>query len=185
METLYSNPNVPLIENPINLDKEIQEIQLALDLPWLEKSFGRARTGKDDQGKTFPEVYKGGGEYHNVLANDHLRSQSFIRVKGDSSSRIYKDPRDRYSDKVSAPIDIIFWYDLIKIGDRGYRYDEELKKEVLDLLKTLPQLKIIRIYEAYEDVFQGYSLDFMQANMFRYPYGGFRFECELNYTEEC
>lgn len=187
METQYSNPTVPLISNPINLDKEIQSIQSTLSLlPWLDKSFGRARTGKDDKGKTFPEVYKGNGDYHNVLINDHLKSQSFMRVRGDVSNRSYPVAKDRFSAAVSVPLDIIFWYDLKKIDPgKNYRFDEELKKDVVDLLKGMPQVKILKIYEAYEDVFQGYSMEFMQPNMFRYPFGGFRFECELGYTEGC
>jgi hypothetical protein len=188
METQYSNPTVPLISNPINLDKEIQYIQETLALlPWLHKSFGRARTGKDDKGKTFPEVYKGHGDYHNVLINDHLKSQSFMRVKGDTTGRTYPtDKNVRTTQQVQCPLDIIFWYDLKKIDPgKNYRFDEELKKDVTDLLKGLPAVKILKIYEAYEDVFQGYSLEFMNPNMFRYPFGGFRFECQLDYTEGC
>jgi hypothetical protein len=41
-------PNVPLIQNPIGLDREIQRLQLAIGrgLPWLEYSFGRATPGQ-------------------------------------------------------------------------------------------------------------------------------------------
>lgn len=186
METLYSNPNVPLIENPINLDREIQSIQLTLALlPWLDKSFGRARTGKDDN-KSFPEVYKGGGEYHNCLPNDHLKSQSFIRVRNDSGRPLNYEATEGYTNKYTYPLDIIFWFNLQRIDPgKRYRFDEELKKEVTDVLKELTQLKLTRIYEAPEDVFQGYSFDFVNPNIFRYPYGGFRFECDLFFTEDC
>jgi hypothetical protein len=190
METTYSNPPSLIISDPINLDKEIQEIQIKLGLlPWLDKPFGRARTGRDDSGKTFPEVYKGDGEYHNCFPNDHLKSQSFIRVKGDQSRRNYPTPtnrNDRFTKAAQSVVDIIFWFDLKKINPSvNYRFDEELKKDIAEIIETMPQLKLITIYEAPEDVFQGYTLDFSNPNIFRYPYGGFRFECQLDYTEQC
>jgi hypothetical protein len=185
MNTTYSNPNVPLLVNPINLDAEIQYIQTTLSLlPWLERSFGRARTAKDEKEQSYPEVYKGGGEYHNVLANDHFRSQSFVRVRTDSGKTVDYSGIPQIANNFIYPIDVIFWFDLKKIDPiKNYRFDEELKRDVTELLKTIPQMRFIKVWEAYEDVFQGYTYSYSNPNKFRYPFGGFRFEGEILFTE--
>lgn len=188
-ETLYSNPLVPIITNPINLDREIQEIQLAIALiPWIDKSFGRARIGqRNDLQKPYlyPEVYKGNGEYYNCLINDNLKASSFIRV---GRGRV-KDPIngfDSHSRVMTYTLNLIVWYDLKKIDPtKGYRFDEELKKDVMEVLRTLSSLKLLSIYDAPDEVFDGYSLDHTEWQTFKHPFGGFRFECELEFIEEC
>lgn len=188
--TLYSNPTVPLIENPINLDREIQTIQQAIGgLSWIEKSFGRAWNGRSfdvsRKSVTIPEVYQGSNEYYPCLPNDELTGQSFIRVQSDTQTVTEYSP---YSpDKISCIIDIIITYrlDLINAGVT-HRYNEELKKEVKDALKLNSTIKrIIRVYEDPADVFKGYTISHEEWQTFKHPRGGFRFECELAYTEDC
>lgn len=186
--TTYTNPNTPTIENPVNLDKQIQEIQLAIGLiPWIEKSFGRAWTGRrQENGKTYlyPEVYAGKGEYLNVLLNDSWQSQSFIRVQSDRQR--VKNYEINSNNLYSCTLDAIICFNLQKINpSRGYRFNEELKKDATDVIKTLSQLKIQSIYESPEDVYNGYSLDHSDWQTFKHPFGGFRIECVLEFAEDC
>lgn len=191
---MYSNPDVPVIADPINLDAEIKKIQLALAaLPWMDKSFGRAVTGRKTEPGLggnikvirFPEVYSGNGEYYPALPNDHLKSQSFVKVRRDRG--IISEYEQHGQDVVTYGIDIIVVFNLEMIdAAKTYRFTEELKKDIKAALKTVDSIKAItNIYEEAADVFEGYDIDHNDWQTFKHPRGGFKFECDLSFTEEC
>lgn len=191
----YKDPLVPLIVNPVNIDRPIQEIQQALAaLGWLQKSFGRSfesRKRVQDTGKiiVYPQVWQGAGlDLLNVMPNDNLQAQSFFKVEDPIECINFR--KDQYS-QMRARISVIFWFNLERIAP-GANY------VIIELLKGSAQraitevtlsercdIKILRVWEKVRDVFNGYTLDEVKDQELIFPFGGFRFECELTYIEDC
>jgi hypothetical protein len=197
MSNRFKNPLVPLIEEPVNIDRPIQEMQQALaGLGWLEKSFGRAyesyKTMTGPLGtttKVYPEVWQGvGKDLLEVLPNDNLKSQSFFRLH--EPQEVIDYVMDGYS-MMRATVSIIFWFNLKEIDPTiDYRYIELLKGQVQRVLTTMlfspdSSLKVSRIFDTADRVFETYDLSNVRDQELVHPFGGFRFEVELTYREDC
>jgi hypothetical protein len=190
----FKNPLTPIIVNPVNIDRPIQEIQISLatGLGWLEKSFGRSweSVRKDTSGKiwTYPEVWQGPGvDLYNCMPNDNLKSQSFFRVE--EPIKVIEYQEFRYA-RMNAIINIIFWFNLQVIDpDLDYRFIELLKGHVQRVLTNTSlsssDFQILQIWEGANNVFKGYTIDQFKNQELIHPYGGFRFECNLNFIEDC
>lgn len=191
----YATPNVPLISNPINLDAAIQRIQksLAATLPWLDYSFGRAESAERSvDGSTrphiYPEVYAGEGQYISVEPNNHFGAHSFLVVTGPVKPKDYSALQYNI---YTAPVDIVFLFDLEKIKRKGgypyaHRYAEELKRQVMEVLRWVPDVEnITSIMDTPGEVFRGYSYNQLQQQTFKHPNGGFRVALEVLYMENC
>lgn len=196
MSNSFKNPLTPLIPAPVNIDRPIQEMQVALSaLPWLEKSFGRAFDayvkGADDKILIYPQVWQGNGkDFLNVMPNDNLTSLCFFKVE---------DPIDvleflpnEYS-QMRARVSAIFWFNYSRIDPDaaiGYPYVELLKGEAQRKLTNIlfsptSSLKILRVWEGADNVFRGYTIDKVEKQELVWPFGGFRIECELTFNEDC
>ena len=191
----YATPNVPLIDNPINLDAAIQRIQksLAATLPWLDYSFGRAETAErsvDGSARphSYPEVYAGMGQYVSVEPNNHYGAHSFLVVTGPVKP---KDYAALQYNLYTAAVDIVFLFDLEKIKTKSnypyaYRYIEELKRQVTEVLRRVPDVEsITAIMDTPGEVFRGYTFNQLQQQTFKHPNGGFRVALEVVYMESC
>lgn len=202
MSNSFKNPLVPLITTPVNIDRPIQEIQVELSsLGWLEKSFGRSWLAvKSTQGMfgskkiTYPHVWQGVDvdgkplDLHEVMPNDNIKSQSFFKVNDPIKLLEYVPDGDSM---MQANVDIIFWFNLKKIDPTiDYPFVELLKGQVLRKLSTMlfspdSSLKVLNIYEGATNVFKGYDINDLKDQELIYPWGGFRFECEITYREDC
>jgi hypothetical protein len=184
----YSNPDILILSAPIGLDAVIQSLQqdLYAGLPWLQKSFGRAREFMDE-GTKVPKAYMGDGEYHSVLPNDFLTAQSFVLARSEErwpSYPIHGLERD---------LSIIFWCNLKTIHpDKNYIFTEELRWDVEKIIKANPRVqKITGFYDdRIEDVFIGFigqnnGIDGakIKGEMLMYPYAGFRYDITVAYPE--
>lgn len=198
----FKNPLVPLITSPVNIDRPIQEIQIALaGMGWLAKSFGRSWLAVESTKGIFankkvyyPHVWQGFDDdgkpldMFSVMPNDNLKSQCFFKVNDPTSLVEYVMDGDSIMRNV---VDIIFWFDLRKIDrDIDYPYVELLKGQVLKVLSTMSfmpdsSLKVLNIYETAQNVFKGYDITDLKDQDLIYPKGGFRFECEITFREDC
>lgn len=191
----FKNPIIPLIADPVNIDRPIQEMQISLaaGLPWLARCFGRSwdSVRKDSAGKiwTYPEVWQGPAtDLLNVMPNDNLDSQVFFKVE--EPIQVIEYSAGNYS-RMNANVSIIFWFNLKLIDpDLDYRFIELLKgqaQRVITETGCSPEgtFTILRIWEGAQNVFKGYTLDIEQNQDLIHPYGGFRFECGLNFSENC
>lgn len=198
----FKNPLIPLIATPVNIDRPIQEIQAALGaLGWIEKIFGRSWLAtKSTQGifaskqVYYPQVWQGvdaNGKPRDlleVLPNDNLNSQVFFKVNDPTT--LVEFVRDGDS-MLRNTVDIIFWFNLRRIDrDIDYPYIELLKGQVLNVLSTMlftpdSSLEVLRIWENAKDVFKGYDITDLKDQELIYPWGGFRFECEITYRQDC
>ena len=185
------NPTIPVISNPIGIDKPIQEIQIALSagLPWLKKSFGRAwmYSERDPSGKVqkYPKCYCGGNDYLNVLPNDQLISQSFFSVR--SPEKVENFNREGGGNHKTREVSIIFWGNLKKIdGSKSYIYTEELKKQVEMILIQHENIQSINAYydEKADDIFAPFTLNDVEGQYLVYPLTGFKFDVTIKYFDQ-
>jgi hypothetical protein len=194
----FKNPLVPLIVDPVNLDRPIQELQVALanGLPWLERSFGRSwdayETTRGSLGGAkliaYPQVWQGDGlDLLSVMPNDNLTSQSFFKVEDPIEVTDYIP--DGWA-LMRAKVSLVFWANLKRLApDKNYNFIEVLKGHAQRVITKAPlsdpaAVKIVRTWEKPADVFKGYDLSKLTTELI-YPYTGFRFELEINYQEDC
>ena len=203
--------NVKVIkkENPVLLDKVIQDIQdtLADKLKWLNYAFGRAYklVEHDDEGNKFiyPAAYIGNSEYVSLLPNDNFGNFCWFDIY---------DPQEITSVTQSLPQftfsgAVVFWFDLNSIfSDSNAMYTEEIKDEIVrtltgpGLIKSSGgRLTLTKIYERFENIYKGYALEKIYNNysykgngiqtidkqFFMHPYAGLRFEFTLTTRELC
>ena len=197
--------HIRLKDNPVLLDKVLQDIQATLmdKLKWLDYAFGRAYKiieHRPDGGKfVYPAAYNGNGEYVSLLPNDNLGNISWFDIY---DPQVIQQDIKQFSYKGA----IIFWYDLSSIyEDANVLYTEEVKNEIINVLTakgfitTVGRLTINRIYENFENIYKGYALEKVYNNyqysgeniqdidkqFFMYPYAGLRIEFELVTRELC
>lgn len=193
---------------PVLLDKVIQDIQDSLNerLPWLDIVFGKAHKLVDHrlEGDKFiyPAAYIGNSEYVSLLPNDNFGNFAWFDIYDpqDVISTIQSNPQFTFSGA------IVFWYKATSIyQDDNTMYTEEIKNEIINalttpgLIKQTGRLEIKRIYERFENIYKGYSLEKIYNNFsykgddiqsidkqfFMHPYSGIRIEFEITTRELC
>lgn len=195
-------------DNPVLLDKVLQELQITLEskLAWLNYAFGRAYRlveHKLDGNKfVYPAAYIGNGDYISLNPNDNFGNFSWFDIY---------DPQSIVTVTQSLPQfifngAIVFWYNIKSIyPDDTMLYTEEIKDEIVRLLtspgilKSVGRLEILKIYESFENIYKNYSIEKVYSNymysgediqdidkqFFMYPYSGLRIEFELTTRELC
>lgn len=202
------NVKIVIKENPVLLDKVIQDIQatLAEKLEWLKYAFGRAyklvQHGTDGSKFIYPAAYVGNSEYVSLLPNDNFGNFCWFDIY---------DPQEITAVVQSLPQftftgAIVFWLDLNSIfADSDAMYTEEIKNEIIQvltgpgLIKEQGKLTINKIYERFENIYRGYALEKIYNNwsykgegiqemdkqFFMHPYAGLRFEFTMLTRELC
>ena len=193
---------------PVLLDKIIQDIQDSLQerLKWLNVVFGKAHKlveHRTDGNKfIYPAVYVGKSEYVSLLPNDNFGNFAWFDIYDPQNviNVIHSNPQFSFSGA------IVFWYDTSSIyDDTDTLYTEEIKNEIISalttpgLIKQTGRLEITRIYERFENIYKGYSLEKIYNNFsykgddiqsidkqfFMHPYSGIRIEFEITTRELC
>lgn len=195
-------------ENPVLLDKILQDMQKSLmeRLPWLDYAFGKAyrlvEHRPDGDKFIYPAAYNGNGEYVSLLPNDNFGNFSWFDIYDPQKVTQVVQSMPQYTFYGA----VVFWYDLKSIyEDESVMYTEEVKDEIIrilttpGLITTTGKLVIKDIYERFENIYKGYSLEKVYNNyiysgeniqdidkqFFMYPYAGIRIEFELTTRELC
>ena len=195
-------------EDPVLLDKILQDMQKSLmnRLKWLNCAFGRAYKlveHKPDGNKfIYPAMYNGNGEYVSLLPNDNFGNFSWFDIYDPQKITEVVQSLPQYTFSGA----IIFWYDLSSIyEDETVIHTEEVKDEIMrvlttpGLITTTGKLVINDIYERFENIYKGYSIEKIYNNytykgegiqdidkqFFMYPYAGIRIEFTLTTRELC
>lgn len=195
-------------DNPVLLDKVLQDMQkrLMAKLPWLNYAFGRGyklvEHRPDGNKFIYPAIYNGNSEYVSLLPNDNLGNFSWFDIYDPQRVMQVNSILPQYEFKGA----IIFWYNLSSIyGDDAFIYTEEVKNEIIGLLTTpgiittIGRFTITDIYETFENIYKGYSIEKIYNNyaykgegvqdidkqFFMYPYAGLRIEFTLTTRELC
>ena len=183
---------IPIIENPVLLDRVIGEIQkgLAENLSWLDYAFGKAERLAKMQGNKrvwTPNVYAGGNEYFQLLPDSNIGNFSFFTI--DDPQTINWIPKQRGA--ITVLYGLIFWFDLRIISpDSQVRNTEAIKAEILKVLNGGFMMKwgritLTQIEEKAENIYRGYTLDEVDNQFLMHPFAGFRFEGKLTINENC
>lgn len=195
-------------DNPVLLDKILQDLQLSLTqkLKWLNYAFGRAyklvEHRPDGNKFVYPAAYNGNGEYVSLLPNDNFGNFAWFDVYDPQKITPVVQSMPQYTFDCA----VVFWYDLSSIyEDETVMHSEEVKDEVLRVLTTpglitsTGKLTINNIYERFENIYRGYSLEKVYNNyiysgqgmedidkqFFVYPYAGLRIEFTITTRELC
>lgn len=202
------NVQIRMKENPVLLDKVIQDIQNSLkaQLNWLDRAFGRAyklvEHRPDGDKFIYPAAYIGNSEYASLLPNDNFGNFCWFDIYDPQTVTqvVQSTPQFSFSGA------IVFWYNLNTIyADTDVMYTEEIKDEIIrvlttpGLIKQTGRLEINKIYERFENIYRGYSLEKIYNNysykgdniqdidkqFFMHPYAGIRIEFEMATRELC
>jgi hypothetical protein len=195
-------------EDPVLLDKILQDMQKSLmnRLKWLNCAFGRAyklvEHRPDGNKFIYPAMYNGNGEYVSLLPNDNFGNFSWFDIYDPQKITEVVQSLPQYTFSGA----IIFWYDLSSIyEDETVMHTEEVKDEIMrvlttpGLITTTGKLIINDIYERFENIYKGYSIEKIYNNytykgegiqdidkqFFMYPYAGIRIEFTLTTRELC
>jgi hypothetical protein len=195
-------------EDPVLLDKILQDMQKSLmnRLKWLNCAFGRAyklvEHRPDGNKFIYPAMYNGNGEYVSLLPNDNFGNFSWFDIYDPQKITEVVQSLPQYTFSGA----IIFWYDLSSIyEDETVMHTEEVKDEIMrvlttpGLITTAGKLVINDIYERFENIYKGYSIEKIYNNytykgegiqdidkqFFMYPYAGIRIEFTLTTRELC
>ena len=195
-------------EDPVVLDKILQDMQKSLMniLKWLNCAFGRAyklvEHRPDGNKFIYPAMYNGNGEYVSLLPNDNFGNFSWFDIYDPQKITEVVQSLPQYTFSGA----IIFWYDLSSIyEDETVMHTEEVKDEIMrvlttpGLITTTGKLVINDIYERFENIYKGYSIEKIYNNytykgegiqdidkqFFMYPYAGIRIEFTLTTRELC
>lgn len=195
-------------DNPVLLDKILQDMQKSLmeKLKWLNYAFGRAyklvEHRPDGNKFIYPASYNGNGEYVSLLPNDNFGNFSWFDIYDPQKITEVVQSLPQYTFSGA----IIFWYDLSSIyEDETVMHTEEVKDEIMrvlttpGLITTTGKLVINDIYERFENIYKGYSIEKIYNNytykgegiqdidkqFFMYPYAGIRIEFTLTTRELC
>lgn len=195
-------------DSPVLLDKILQDMQRSLmqKLKWLNYAFGRAyklvEHRPDGNKFIYPATYVGKSEYVSLLPNDNFGNFSWFDIYDPQKITTIVQSLPQYTFSGA----IIFWYNLNSIyEDDSMIYSEEVKDEIIrvlttpGLITTTGKLTIDAIYERFENIYRGYSLEKIYNNyvykgegiqdidkqFFMYPYAGIRIEFTLTTRELC
>lgn len=200
--------NIRFKSNPVLLDKILQDMQSGLmsKLKWLNYAFGRAyrlvEHRPDGNKFVYPAAYNGNGEYISLLPNDNFGNFCWFDIYDPQRITQVVQSLPQYTFSGA----IVFWYNLDTIFSSAETLNtEEVKDEIVRLLttpgiiKTTGKLEINSIYERFENIYKGYSIEKIYNNytyqgediqnidkqFFMYPFAGIRIEFTLTTRELC
>ena len=200
--------NIRFKDNPVLLDKILQDMQSGLmsKLKWLNYAFGRAyrlvEHRPDGNKFVYPAAYNGNGEYISLLPNDNFGNFCWFDIYDPQRITQVVQSLPQYTFSGA----IVFWYNLDTIFSSAETLNtEEVKDEIVRLLttpgiiKTTGKLEINSIYERFENIYKGYSIEKIYNNytyqgediqnidkqFFMYPFAGIRIEFTLTTRELC
>ena len=179
-----------MIPDPQGIDFQIQRMQLYLqNLTWVDKIYGRAtiqrqfetvRGSNRQREVKFPEVWGKNREPENVMPNDNLKAYIFF-IAHDPGNYIDYDPGIQQM-PIERRVSVILWCNLSKLDSTNkYRYSENLKIQLLQVLNFFPGFIIENDEEEYENVLREFTLDGNARAYLKPPYYGLRVTGMLHY----
>lgn len=176
-------------ENAVLFDAAFCHIQKQLvnKLDWLDNAFGNSETHRDMvQGTSYviPMSYKSDGEYVSLLPSDLYGNFCFFYI----DDPVIYDQIKNQPGHLEANINIIFWINQKNVFYGSDRRIEDLRLQIIKALNISYQygsLTIDRIYDKYDNIYKGFTIDHERVKYFMYPYVGFRFACKIRIKEHC
>lgn len=189
--------NIPNPLQPIEIDAFLVDMlyKFKTNLGWLSHGYSRAyRHFQNDNGKNnfYPEVYagtvKGVPTYVQPTPDNDKKGICYF-VVGKEKPNPFNAFNFNY---ISQEIGIVFWVNLSLINEGSLDTElitQQLIAEVRDVLTrkiigTSYRPKIIEVCREFTEVFKEYNLA-ETKNYLKAPYQAFRFNCIIDYQEDC
>lgn len=184
-----TNPSAPTLLDPKLIDLALSEIstQLTTSLSWLNTAYGQAERRVFEKGnKNYiaPAFYSGGNDHTQLFPDEHLGCFSFFKVKDGSSLEA-----DRINVVGSAEVSLIVWFKFKKVYPDSHerKNTRHVIKEVIDVLRnnsfTHSSIKIQKVFEEGQNIYDGYSDKEIETQFLMRPFGGFRIQMQLIYSQ--
>lgn len=187
----YSSPVIQEgVVQETGLDKVLLSLQQDFTaLTWLEgnifrRAYSDSFPNQEGDKSTFPQVYKGLGEYYNASINDNIPCAIFFQAKAEEKYTFDKvnNPRSIASER---KVSLVFWGDAKKLADVGggdYIFTEVIKPQFLRILAKNSHVMSIdtSVDEPIQEVFDGFTV-FDQRQYNKYPYFGLRINFTVKY----
>jgi hypothetical protein len=164
-----------LITNPVGIDVPIQRLQKLLDAELYTAAkrhiYGRAFHNVRGDG-VVPEVYKGGGEYKEVLFNDRQDLTVFFDIEG--------DVQFLPNGNASIAVGIVVQCNLKRLHpDKGRHAGEIVERDVLALIERSSPFHINSVVKGYPAVEMFALTDRVKFDM--QPHYVFRIKTDVTY----
>lgn len=170
--------------NPVGLDLAIEKLQTALStITWLDVVFARAYEDTEyvnGNKKVKASVYKGKGDYRDVLPDDRIKNYCFFELENDlnviGEGLSHKE--------LEGDICIVFWFNMKNMGG-SYIILEQLKQDIIKALRFNTEFQIETITDKREEIFRKYTIDEGISQFLTYPHGGIKLCGKINFKEQC
>ena len=193
------------VANPVGVDLEIGKIQAKLSaLTYLQTIYGR---GSIQRRQLTPDEVKNrltqtagikgrelyfvfypqgrfAGQDIDLSMDDSLPSAAFFYLRDPSNANTsteqwdFGDPQVMETDQLS----MILYGDMSKLSPGGIDdFTENIKIDVLAILKTLPRITVTNIWKDFANVIKDFSETQKNSVFTRFPYFCFRFDFNLTY----
>lgn len=160
-----------LISSPIGLQAIVNKLQVALYEP-LKATWNNAQLdgypicySKEKDGKRTIEHFTSGVDYKNLIYaedNKFWFTNPYPITEVRNSSGIYE-----------TQLDLYFTVNLLEIKSQitTHRADYEVRKDVIDILEFIPEVRVNEIITQFDQVYRGFScgqdMDFQPYHCFR------------------
>ena len=168
---------IETFDTPVMQDSIVQTLN-ALIVDYVEYQFGIVHLGTDEEGETYPSVYKNDGSFKNYMIFPDNRVQSFGFWEFDGAD-VLDD-----NDGVNYNLTFVFWGNLQRI-DRGKLYDftTEIEQSVLHKFINAGALDV---NYTQDDVFGSYSkYQEKERQTLMRPNTGFRISFKIHDVTPC
>ncbi|OJW78441.1 hypothetical protein [Spirosoma sp. 48-14] len=176
-------PPVGIVTDQTGIDEVIAIIQERLTtLDWLEVSLGRVRPAiKTAGGLPEPWIYKEDGESYRAYPNDTLKSFTCLYAHDDETIK-----NEVFGIRT---LSVICWANLKTLGIEPPTV-EGLKQQVIR--KLLDLYCVLSVNKSFDQttagatgIYPGFDVSGLESSYLSYPYGGFRIELTVHYTNLC
>lgn len=185
----------PIITNPVGVDAFCQslQLQLATDLEWLERSYGKALVVSenrvvDNQSENYivPKVYRSGREFLSIEPEDTIKAFSFFYETNPETVGA------NWS-KSSTNINLVVFAnnELITDINEDYLFIEVLKEQVLESIQknSVARLGIIEdsvtVTKHFSDTWIDFSVSDTDSKWIKHNYSTFRINFDCTYSFDC
>ena len=171
------------LNNPTLLDAAFNNVNAALlrKLGWLDNAFGKCEKLKEDD-FIFPAIYTGENkEYLKLFPDEYLKNFSYFDTNQKEDIQWTKGIFSR----MTADFGLVFWFDFRNVYSAGHYTLENIKKDILDVLATIPNIEINEVVDNESEIYSGYSYDQINNQHLMRPYGGLRFNGTVSYKASC
>lgn len=159
---------------------------LSANLSWLTNAFGvvnKRVKKKDGKEYTFPGLGNT-KEYDNLLPDTKLGNYSYFDIEDGSDYEIIGSMiRTPFKCKI-----VFWWYWPDLYNDWEDRSIEDVKLQILNVLKATNPTNVVKVFKIYEDadnIYKGYYHQEVDRQFLMRPYGGIAIECEVYPMQVC